>query len=167
MASTAIDTRAYRDLIGRFATGVTVVTVNDAGHYRAMTANAVSSVSLDPLLVLVCIERSASIHDPIHHAGHYALNILAEDQMAVSQMFSRHGELPEPMGGIPFRIGETGTPLIEGTLGWLECEVWREYDGGDHTIFVGRVVDLDLARPDSRPLVFFGGRYRGIADLVP
>ncbi len=166
MASTpAIDTRSYRDLIGRFATGVTVVTVNDAGQHRAMTANAIASVSLDPLLVLVCIERSASMHDPIHHAGFYGINILAEDQLPVSQLFSRHGELAEPMGGVPFRLGETGTPLIEGTLGWLECEVWREYDGGDHTIFVGRVVNLELARADATPLVFFAGRYRGIAEL--
>jgi flavin reductase (DIM6/NTAB) family NADH-FMN oxidoreductase RutF len=69
------------------------------------------------------------------------------------------------MGGIPFHLAATGAPLIEGTLGWFECEVWREYDGGDHTIFVGRVVDMDLSDPDGEPLVFFAGRYGAVAEV--
>ncbi len=158
-----IDTRSYRDLVGRFATGVTVITVNDAGTFRAMTANSFTSVSLDPLLVLVCVTRDASMHDPIHEAGSFAVNLLAADQRPVSELFARRGELTEPMGGLPFHLGGTGAPLLEGTLGWFECEVWREYDGGDHTIFVGRVVDMDYSRPDEEPLLFFGGRYRQMA----
>lgn len=158
-----IDTRSYRDLVGRFATGVTVVTVNDAGTYRAMTANSFTSVSLDPLLVLVCVTRDASMHDPIHEAGTFAVNLLSAGQRPISELFARRGELTEPMGGVPFRIGGTGSPLIDEALGWFECEVWREYDGGDHTIFIGRVVDMELAGPTREPLLFFGGRYRTIA----
>ena len=159
-----IDTRSYRNLVGRFATGVTVVTVNDGGEYRAMTANSFTSVSLDPLLVLICVTRDASMHDLIHEAGTFAVNILAEDQRPVAEVFARRGELTAPMGGLPFHVRGSGAPLLSGTLGWFECEVWREYDGGDHTIFVGRVVDMEFSRPDGEPLLFFGGKYRGIAD---
>lgn len=159
-----LDARAYRDLVGRFATGVTVVTTTHGGVHRAMTANAVSSVSLDPVLVLVCIERTASIHEVIRDAGVFAINILASDQESVSRLFAQRGALPEPLGGVPFFLGETGTPILEDTLGWLDCRVWAEYDGGDHTIYVGEVVAMDLAMPGGEPLVFFSGRYRQLAD---
>ncbi len=159
-----IDTRSYRDLVGRFATGVTVITVNDGGIYRAMTANSFTSVSLDPLLILVCVMRDGSIHDPIHEAGSFAVNILAADQRPLAQLFARRGELDGPMGGQPFHVRGTGAPLLEGVLGWFECELWREYDGGDHTIFVGRVVDMDFARPEGTPLMFFGGKYGVLAS---
>ncbi len=164
MSEPIIDTRSYRSLVGRFATGVTVVTVNDGGEYRAMTANSFTSVSLEPLLVLICVTRDASMHDPIHEAGTFAVNILAEEQRAVAELFARRGELTEPMGGLPFHVRGTGAPLLGGTLGWFECEVWREYDGGDHTIFVGRVVDMEFSNPDGAPLLFFGGRYREITN---
>ncbi|MFN8638371.1 MAG: flavin reductase family protein [Dehalococcoidia bacterium] len=158
-----IDTRSYRDLVGRFATGVTVITVNDGGIYRAMTANSFASVSLDPLLILVCVMRDGSIHDPIHEAGAFAVNILAADQRPLAQLFARRGELDLPMGGEPFHVRRTGAPLLEGVLGWFECELWREYDGGDHTIFVGRVVDMEFSRPEGAPLMFFGGKYGAMA----
>lgn len=158
-----IDTRSYRTLVGRFATGVTVITVNDGGEYRAMTANSFTSVSLEPLLVLICVTHDASMHGPIHEAGTFAVSLLAADQRPVAELFARRGELTEPMGGVPFHVGGTGAPLVDGALGCLECEVWREYDGGDHTIFVGRVVDMDFSRPDDGPLLFFAGRYRTIA----
>ena len=157
------DARAFRDLGGRFATGVTVITTSDRGGRRAMTANAVSTVSLDPPLMLVCVQRTASIHEAIARAGHFAINILAEDQGAISARFAQHGEFEEPMGGIPFRAGQTGTPLLEGTLGWFECEVWQPYDGGDHTIYVGRVVAMELTQPEGRPLLFFAGGYGELA----
>jgi flavin reductase (DIM6/NTAB) family NADH-FMN oxidoreductase RutF len=165
MTSTpALESRAYRDLIGRFATGVTVITTQVGDQVRAMTANAISSVSLDPLLVLVCIERRASLHDLLLESGVFAVNILDEDQRELSDLFARRAELDEPMGGVSFSEGSTGSPLIEGVIGWIDCEVWRTYDGGDHTIVVGRVVDMSMARPDARPLLFFSGRYRSLGD---
>lgn len=161
MTSTpALEPRAYRDLIGRFATGVTVITTHIDGEVRAMTANSITSVSLDPLLVLVCVERRASLHDLLMESGVFAVNILGDDQRGLSEMFARRSELDEPMGGVPFVTGATGSPLIEGVIGWLDCEVWQTYDGGDHTIVVGRVVDMSMSRPDAHPLLFFRGQYR-------
>ena len=161
MTSTpAIEARAFRDLIGRFATGVTVITTRTEDEVRAMTANSITSVSLDPLLILVCVERSASLHNLLLEAGVFAVNILGDDQRGLSEMFARRSELDEPLGGVPFVEGETGSPLIEGVIGWLDCEVWQTYDGGDHTIVVGRVLDISMSRPEAHPLLFFRGRYR-------
>jgi flavin reductase (DIM6/NTAB) family NADH-FMN oxidoreductase RutF len=162
-----IATRAFRDAAGRFATGVTVVTVNDGGTYRAMTANSFTSVSLDPPLLLICVDRETSMHDPIHETGAFAVNVLAEEQRPLSEMFARRGELTQPMGGAPFHVRGTGSPLLEGVIAWFECEVWREYEGGDHTIYVGRVVDMSLTQPDGKPLLFFGGRYRAMDGAAP
>jgi flavin reductase (DIM6/NTAB) family NADH-FMN oxidoreductase RutF len=159
-----IASRAFRDVAGRFATGVTVVTVNDGGTYRAMTANSFTSVSLDPPLLLICVDLAASMHDPIHEAGLFAVNVLTSQQRPIADLFARRGELTEPMGGVPFNVGGTGSPLLEDTLAWFECEVWREYEGGDHTIYVGRVVDMALLQPDGEPLLFFGARYRAPGD---
>jgi flavin reductase (DIM6/NTAB) family NADH-FMN oxidoreductase RutF len=159
-SSPTFDARGFRDLGGRFATGVTVITATDGNDFRAMTANSVTTVSLEPPLMLVCVQHSASIHDPIARSRKFAINILSEGQEEISALFAHHGELDEPMGGVPFHVGLGGAPLIEGTLGWVECELWREYDGGDHTIYVGRVLELALPRPDARPLLFFAGGYR-------
>ena len=163
-AKGVIASRALRDAAARFATGVTVVTVNDGGTYRAMTANSFTSVSLDPPLVLICVDHAASMDRPIREAGLFAVNLLAADQRPISELFARRGELAEPMGGVPFTVGGSGSPLLEGTLGWFECEVWRDYEGGDHTIYVARVVDMQLVRPEAAPLVFFGGRYHALLD---
>jgi flavin reductase (DIM6/NTAB) family NADH-FMN oxidoreductase RutF len=152
----SFDTSAYRNLVGRFATGVTVVTVNDGGEYRAMTANSFTSVSLDPLLILISVTRDASMHDPIHEAGNFAVNILAADQRPAAELFARRGELTEPMGGIPFHVGGTGAPLLDGGLGWLECEVWRVDVGA--TPFSWGAVTWN-ASPDGEPLLF-AGRYQ-------
>jgi len=165
MASTpAFDARAFRDAVGRFATGVTVVTTHEAGELRAMTANSFTSVSLDPPLVLVCVVKSASIHEPIASTRLFAVNILGEDQEDVSGLFARHGELDEPMGGVPYHLGRIGAPLIQGALCWIECELWQDYDGGDHTIYVGEVVEIHVERADGRPLLFYAGGYGSLGD---
>lgn len=157
-AEPAAQQRAYRDTIGRFATGVTVVTWDDGQHVRGMTANAVTSVSLDPMLLLVCVDKRTTAHEQLNHSAGFAVNILADDQREVSQAFARHGV--EDMSGVPYTIGGNGAPRIDNVLAWLECEVSERLDGGDHTIFLGRVVDLSIARPDASPLLFYAGRYR-------
>jgi flavin reductase (DIM6/NTAB) family NADH-FMN oxidoreductase RutF len=165
MTSTpAFDARAFRDAVGRFATGVTVVTTHDEDEFRAMTANSFTSVSLDPPLVLICVVKSASIHEPIASSRRFAINILGEDQEDVSGLFARHGELEEPMGGVPYHLGQLGVPLIEGALGWLECRLWADYDGGDHTIYVGEVAEIHVERAGGRPLLFFAGGYASMLD---
>ena len=167
MASTrTLDSRVFRDVCGRFATGVTVLTVDDRGTPRGMTANAVSSLSLDPLLILVCVEGTASAHEAVDNVGAFAINILAEDQRHLSDLFAVHGEPSEPMGGAPYRTASTGAPILKGTIGWIECEVWERYAGGDHTIFVGKAVEMELTQPDGAPLLFFAGSYRSLGEPV-
>lgn len=161
-AEPAIDARRYRDTIGRFATGVTVLTWDDGEHVRGMTANAVTSVSLDPMLLLACVDKRGSAHEQLHRAQAFTVNILAEDQIAVSQAFARSGV--EDMGDMPYLTGSTGAPIIVGALAWVECEIAERIPGGDHTIFIGRVVDLAVARPDAGPLLFYSGRYRHLAE---
>jgi len=161
------DARAFRDVVGRFATGVTVITTHDEDEFRAMTANSFTSVSLDPPLVLVCVVKSASIHEPIASSRRFAVNILGEDQSDVSGLFARHGELDEPMGGVPYHLGQLGLPLVQGALAWLECELWADYDGGDHTIYVGEVIEIHVERSAGRPLLFFSGGYGSLSDDLP
>jgi len=162
MASTELDPRAFRDLIGRFATGVTVITLHDGEQAVGMTANAVSSLSLDPLLILFCVDKGASAYDAFESTDGFAINILALEQGDISGFFatSGRGEDGDAMGGFAYSEGATGAPLLEGTIGWFDCRPWARYEGGDHTIVVGEVVGFNLAQPDGDPLLFFGGGYR-------
>lgn len=171
----SLGARAYRDLVGHFATGVTVITM--AGEApRGMTANAITSVSLDPQLLLVCVDKGSTTHDPLLHSGAFTVNILAADQREASDFFALHGEeherslrtgdMPDRMGGFSYHPGATGSPILEGTLGWLDCRIWDNYDGGDHTIVVGEVVDMELSRRNGGPLLFFTGGYRRIGGPV-
>jgi flavin reductase (DIM6/NTAB) family NADH-FMN oxidoreductase RutF len=164
-AASSPDPREYRNVIGRFATGVTVVTWDDGEHRRGMTANAVTSLSLDPLLVLVCVDRKVSAHPQLESAHAFAVNILAADQIPVSMAFAQHGL--EDMADIPYHLGGTGSPLIDGALAWLDCAITDRLPGGDHTIMVGRVVDLALARPEAEPLLFYGGHYVSLGTQLP
>jgi flavin reductase (DIM6/NTAB) family NADH-FMN oxidoreductase RutF len=163
-AKTGPEPRQFRDVIGRFATGVTVITWDDGEHVRGMTANAVASLSLDPLLVLFCLDRKVTAHPQLERAQAFALNILASDQAAISTTFAQHGL--EDMADVPFQLGDTGSPLIDGVLAWLDCEIVERLPGGDHTIVVGRVVDLALPRPEAEPLLFYSGRYRELGPLL-
>lgn len=164
MSDSGIDPREYRNMVGRFATGVTIITLDDGSGPRGLTANAFSSVSLDPLLLLVCIDHRATSYPFIQRSGSFAVNILAEDQEHVSNFFA--GTTPEdnPMGEIAYRTGETGSPLLDGVIAWADCRTSEVYAGGDHDIFLGEVVDMKLEREDAAPLLFFGGGYR---KMVP
>jgi flavin reductase (DIM6/NTAB) family NADH-FMN oxidoreductase RutF len=161
-AEPALDPRRFRDAIGRFATGVTVVTWDDGEHIRGKTANAVSSLSLDPMLLLVCVDQKGTAHEQLKAARAFAVNILAQDQLEVSTAFARRGV--EDMGEVPYSTRQTGAPIIDGALAWVECEIAERLEGGDHTIYIGRVLDLEIARPDASPLLFYGGRYRALGD---
>ena len=156
------DARAFRDVCGRFATGVTVVTMHDGGQPHGFTVNAFASVSLDPSLLLVCIDKAASVYEAMERAGSFTVNILTEDQRELADFFASHGreEEGDTMGGFPYRSGKTGSPILEGTLGWIDCRFWRQSDAGDHTMVLGEVVDMELLRPDGAPLLFYAGGYR-------
>jgi flavin reductase (DIM6/NTAB) family NADH-FMN oxidoreductase RutF len=156
----------FRKIMGNFATGVTVVTTDVDGRLHGFTANAVSSLSLDPLLFLVCVDKKANAHAELHKAKHFGVSMLGAEQADVSNKFAKTG-LPEDgsLRGVAFHRGETGVPLIDGCIACLECEVHDRLEGGDHTIVIGRVVAGCVAPDDAvPPLVFFRGRYRRLAD---
>jgi flavin reductase (DIM6/NTAB) family NADH-FMN oxidoreductase RutF len=154
-----VDPLEYRSIIGHFATGVTVITTADGEHLQGMTANAITSLSLNPVMLLVCVEKSTYTHGVIERGGVFAVNILGEHQESVSRLFAKRGE-PERLAlrGQPFRFGETGTPILEDCLAFLECRVAETLEGGDHTIFLGEVVHQGV-REEMRPLMFFRGGY--------
>jgi len=162
----ALDARSYRDLCGRFATGITIVTMNDSGQVHGMTANAFTSVSLDPMLLLICVDKGASVYDALQRAGAFTVNILAEDQRDIASFFARHGreDDSDAMGGFPYREGKNGSPIMEGSIGWADCRFWNQTDAGDHTIVIGEVVDMELSQPDSEPLLYFASGYRNLRD---
>ncbi len=146
--------------MGHFATGVTVLTTAVEDLYYGMTANALCSVSLDPLLVLVCVDRSAHMHDALLRSRRFALSILGEDQADVSRLFA--APLPPEEGslrGVPFTSSPGGLPLLAQSLGWMECEVAETHHGGDHTIFVAAVTGGAI-RSEESPLLFYRGGYR-------
>ena len=160
-----MDPSTFRTIMGNFATGITVVTTQVDGRLHGFTANAVTSASLDPMLVLVCVDKGANAHSELGNARHFGLNILAEDQRELSDLFARKGEPEEGRlrGGVPHRVSAEGTPLLEGALGVLDCEVAGRLEAGDHTIFLGRVVDGEAGDGGS-PLLFFRGAYGAVKD---
>jgi flavin reductase (DIM6/NTAB) family NADH-FMN oxidoreductase RutF len=162
--SVALDAEAFRQVMGNFATGVTVVTTNVDGRLHGFTANAVTSVSLDPLLFLVCVDKKANAHGELSRAKHFGVNVLSTEQQHVSNTFAKSA-LPEEgsLRGVSHRLGATGVPLLDDCIAWLECEVHELMEGGDHTIVIGRAV-AGCVDSDAPPLIFFRGRYRRIAD---
>lgn len=159
----AIDPLEYRSIIGSFATGVTVITAAADGEMQGMTANAITSLSLDPVMLLICVDRSSHTHRILEAGGAFTVNILGEHQQDVSRLFAKKAE-PErgTLRGQPFRIGKTGAPVLEDCLAFIECRVAEVHSGGDHTIFLGEVIDLGIVK-DVPPLLFFRGGYRSLA----
>lgn len=164
----ALDMQVLRTAFGSFATGVTVVTVGGEMPH-GMTANSFTSVSLDPPLVLVCVDRDAKMHEHLARVGTFGVSVLAATHERVARHFADRWR---PDGNAQFDPVDwlpgphTGAPLIGGALAWFECEVWRAYDGGDHTIFLGRL--LSVVRPDECPaLVFFSGRFQQVTKERP
>ena len=150
------DPNLYRSLLGCFATGVTLATTLDAeGRACGMTASAVSAVSLEPPLLLICVNREANFHAALGSGVGFALNVLAADQEAISQTFAT--DIEDPFATVPFRLGDAGLPLVDGALAHIVCAPWGSFEAGDHTVFFGRVTGGEsFPRP---PLVHHRGRY--------
>lgn len=154
-----------RTIMGRFATGITVLTA-PGEHGHGMTANAFSSVSLEPPLVLCCVSRAARMHSAILAAQSFGVSILGADQRELARYFA---DWRRPSGQAQFEAvdctpGEkTGAPLLDGSIAWLECTLRHTYEGGDHSIFVGEVVS-SMRGTDQDSLVFYGGGYHQIAE---
>ena len=156
----SIDASRYRQIMGHFATGVTVVTTAVDGWLHGMTASAVASLSLDPLLLLVCVDKAAHAYDELTKAGRFGVNILAEEQEELSRLFAETSE-PEQgqLRGAGYHFGPNGTPVLEDCLAYLECAVADQCAGGDHTIFIGQVLGGEVVR-EAPPLLFYRGGYR-------
>jgi flavin reductase (DIM6/NTAB) family NADH-FMN oxidoreductase RutF len=163
-ASAPPNSRAFRRTVGQFATGVTVVATYGSNDIVGMTANAVTSVSLEPLLLLVCVDRRARIASHLPVGQPFSVNILRDDQEVLSRYFGGGWRnLPRPE--YRFERWETA-PRLVGSLAALRCIVDRVYDGGDHDIVIGRVVRLFDGPGAWNPLLFHAGRYRRLAPLA-
>jgi len=159
-----VDPLHYRRVVSRFATGVTVVTAtSDAVHF-AMTANSFTSVSLEPPLVLFCVEKTARFHDVVLAAGGWGVSVLGDGQEPASRWFATRGR---PDAGqltrFPWAPGRhTGAALFTAAIATLECSTYAVHDGGDHTIIVGEVLDAAARPGPATPLVYYESRYRAL-----
>jgi flavin reductase (DIM6/NTAB) family NADH-FMN oxidoreductase RutF len=152
-----LDSAEFRRILGHWASGVSVVTTRTpAGRPCGLTANAISSLSLDPPLVLACVERDADTHDCIVTTRKFAISILAESGERLARLFATaHAE--QKFDGIAFRDEVTGAPVLEDAIAWVDCELHAQYDGGDHSIFIGRVVAGDAR--EGAPLLYYRSGY--------
>ena len=150
----------FRAALGHFASSVTVITLKgeDGGVY-GLTVSAFSSLSLNPPLVLICIEKNASLHPHLREGSYFGVNILAEDQEMISRRFA--SKEPDRFSGIGYVRAANASPLIDGALAHLECRITAAYPGGDHTIFVAEVESTGLK--EGRPLTYFRGGYNRLA----
>jgi flavin reductase (DIM6/NTAB) family NADH-FMN oxidoreductase RutF len=157
----AIGQDEFRAALGRFASGVTVVTTRDGdGMLHGITVSAFCSVSLDPPLILICVEKITGSHAVIRDSGVFVVNILDRSQQALSEHFA--STLPHKFEGIDYRTGASGIPVLGDALVSLECRVQKTCDGGDHTIYIAGVEGAEIK--DGSPLVYFHGNYREITD---
>ena len=156
-----VDADAFRRTVCRFATGVTVVTTVVAGVDHAMTASAFTAVSLEPLLVLVCVDKDARFHDAVVESGTWGVSILdSTARPAAEWLASRGRPLHGQLERVPHRRGPvTGCALLDASLATLECRTTDVFDGGDHSIIMGTVVGLGTPQPDGRPLLYFRSGY--------
>ncbi|MEX5721144.1 flavin reductase family protein [Geodermatophilus maliterrae] len=156
----AVDPQVMRDVLGHFASGVTVVTADDGAGPLGFTCQSFSSLSLDPPLVALAPARTSTTWPRLRDIGRFCVNVLAEDQSGLSAAFARSGA--DKFAGVAWRPSPHGSPVLDDVVAWIDCTLWAEYDGGDHTIVAARVLDLG-ADPDRRPLLFHRGRY-GLAE---
>ncbi len=149
-----------REVMRRFPAPVAIVTAEVDGERYGLTVGSLVSLSLDPQLVGISIGRESSSHEPIRRAAAFAVSLLSDEQSRVAQHFARSGIPPVALwDGIAVREGNHG-PLVEDALAWLECRTWAEYEAGDHTLFVGKVLSTELGRAGAG-LVYRQGTYQG------
>jgi flavin reductase (DIM6/NTAB) family NADH-FMN oxidoreductase RutF len=157
------DPELFREVFGRFATGVAVITSASAAASGGMTANAVCSLSLDPLLALVCFENNARTLPIVRESGRFGVNVLAAHQEDVARVFASKVPEAEKLEGVSHRY-HAGVPIIDGALSWVACSLNELIAGGDHTIAIGEVVAMGLGEGD--PLLWYEGQYHDFAPRV-
>lgn len=160
----AFDDREFRDTLGRFATGVTVVTTGEEPNFVGMTAQSFSSLSLNPPLVLVCVDKNASVLPLLKETAAFTVNVLADADMDVSNFFASSKRPPPPhqFDDAPYTLGATGQPRLACATTVFDCRLHEVLDGGDHEIIVGRVEAIGR-QSEASPIIFFGGEYRSLA----
>ena len=151
--------------MGHFATGVTIVTTRNGDQVRGMTANSVTSVSLDPLSVLVCVNHDAITHGILTSGGIFCVNVLSDQQEALSKACARPDTAEAALQGVAYRRGESGAPILDGALAYLDCRVTATFEYGTHTIVIGE--PIDVASLDGNPLLFYRGRYAALQNGSP
>ena len=157
----AVDAGRYRQVMGHFATGVAIVTCNGPDGPAGLTTNAVTSVSLDPLLLLVCFDNASRTLVAVRHARRFAVNVLRAGQEDLARVFASKRVAREKFEAVTHMVAH-GVPVLDGALAWLACDLRELHAGGDHTIGIGAVTHLD-ADPGGEPLVWFRGTYRSVA----
>jgi flavin reductase (DIM6/NTAB) family NADH-FMN oxidoreductase RutF len=154
--TSGVDAAQFRQLLGRFATGVSVLTARDAGGLpQGMTASSIASVSLNPPLLLVAVDHANDMHAAMRSATHFVVNILAADQEALARAFA--AETTNRFDGVGYRESHLGIPLLDGALAHIACAKYAEVPGGDHTVFFGLVTGGEVT--ERRPLLYFRGGY--------
>ena len=151
----SFDSRAYRDTMGQFCTGVVIVAGVEKGKLVGFAAQSFVSLSLDPPLVAVCPGKASTSWPRIRAAGYFCINILAEDQQATSDIFAQAGKTAD----IAWATRRTGAPILNGAMAYVECALIVEHDAGDHTVAIGRVLGFETLRDDAKPLLYFRGGY--------
>jgi flavin reductase (DIM6/NTAB) family NADH-FMN oxidoreductase RutF len=153
-----VDQQEFKRALGSFATGVTLATTAVGGEWHGITANAVMSVSLDPPLVALSVQRATRMHATLDRADNFALSILAADQIAVARYFA---DSSQPHGttafaAFPHHLARGGAPLLDGALAHIDCRIIAAHPAGDHTLFIGQVIDLET-RASGTPLLYLRG----------
>ena len=149
------DSRAYRDTMGQYCTGVVIVTGNEDGTLVGFAAQSFVSLSLDPPLIAICPARTSTSWPRIRATGHFCINVLADDQEAVSEEFAQSGRAAD----VPWYTNATTAPILDGAIAYVECALNAEHDAGDHTVVIGRVLAFETLRPAALPLIYFRGEY--------
>jgi len=156
-----IDKNELRRVMGHFATGVTIITtVSASGQLHGLTANAFTSVSLEPPLLLISVDKKAESYPSFEQSKVFTVNILSDSQEALSRKFAVTGT--DKFTGVAFRAGGNGAPIILGALAHIECRLYATYDGGDHTLYLGEILEAETR--EGKPLLFYRGGYRAISD---
>lgn len=159
------DATAFRQTLGHYASGITVVTGEAGGAPVGFTCQSFYSVSVDPPLVSFSVMKASTTYPKIAQSGRFAVNVLAHDQDDVSNRFARRGT--DKWSGIAWTPASSGNPLINDTLMWVDCELWAEFEAGDHLIVVGRVREMSPPEWHTRePLLYFKGTYRHLGEIA-
>lgn len=158
-----IDSALFRNTLAQWASGVTVITTHHDGTPFGMTASSFSSVSMTPPLILVCVAHRAAIHQHIIASGAFCVHILSDQQTDLGRLFA--GQMPDiadRFAHTPHRYGQTGSPILESALAWMDCRIHQAVEAGDHTVLIGEIVDAGVA--EGQPILYYNRRWGHFAE---